>query len=422
MSVTIKYELNSRPKEDGTCLILLRVTASRKTVRLGTGQFVLASHWNKNANDKLENWIKKQADDKLLISTTLRNKFRKAQAALIRLENDALEPTAETVKEYIQKAWEGAWKERSKYMLQEFLKSQIELANATGGEEMGIRFQTLANDLKQHLQDVDIPLVSINLEFLHQYERFLLAKNERSTIAKKMKYFKNLLQKAIDYGYLEGMANPFTNYSIKVPKSQKQSLTREEMKAILEAEVNPAHTAWHARNIFALQYYCAGTRIGDMLVMRWKNVVGDRLVFKMGKTGKDRSILLSAEAIRILNLYKMPNAKPEDFIFPFLENGINIQKILESVKAKKNLLGGPTANVNKCLKKVAAMAGITKNISTHIARHSFARHALKATSDVYMVSRALAHTSLKVTEEYLESIDIGAVDQAISMTFDPKSD
>lgn len=417
MAITLKFEINSKPKEDGTFHILLRVTANRKLVRLGTGQFVLKAHWNPKANDKLENWISKKADDHLLIKTELRNKYRRAQAALIRLANDEIEPTADRAKDYILKAWNGGWKDQSKVMLLEFITGQIDLADRSGIEEMAVKFKTLRNDLQLYLDGADISLSSINLEFLHRYEAFLLGRNERTTISKKMKFFRHLVQKAIDYEYLEPVSNPFSKYEFKAPKVAKASLEREEIKAMLELPIQPGLTRWHARNVFALQYYCAGTRIGDMLLMRWQNQVGDRLIFRMGKTGKPRSIQLSQEALKILDLYRKPESKPDDFIFPFLKNGLDVDLILSSSKAKRKFLGGPTANINKGLKEVAAMAGITKNVSTHIARHSFARHALKATHDVYVVSKALGHSSLRVTEEYLESLDDGAVDQAINLTF-----
>lgn len=417
MAITLKYELNSKPKEDGTYHILLRVTANRKTLRLGTGQFVLQQHWNPKANDKLENWIHKKADDQLLITTELRNKFRRAQAALIRLANEEQDLSADKAKEYIKNSWDGVWKDRSKTKVIQFINSQIDHANASGVEEMAIKFIQLRNDLVEHLAGTDLPISSVNLEFLHRFETYLLGKNERTTIGKKMKFFRSILKKAIDYGYIESAKNPFEKYTFKVPKTTKPSLAREEIKAILDVDIQPGLTRWHARNIFALQYFGAGTRIGDMLLMRWQNVVGDRLIFRMGKTGKPRSIQLSPEASKILDLYRKPDSKPDDFIFPFLKNGLDVELILSSSKAKRKFLGGPTANINKGLKEVASMAGVTKNISTHIARHSFARHALKATHDVYVVSKALGHSSLRVTEEYLESLDDGAVDQAINMTF-----
>lgn len=419
MAVTLRYELNGRPKEDGTHLILLRITVSRKLLRIGTGNFVLASHWNAKANDKLENWIKRQADDHLLIKTSLRNKYRNAQAAMIRMEEDGVEQTAENAKDYVQRAWSGDLSAApAAIQLLEFIQSQIEICGSSGVEELAVKYRTMSNELLDHMKG-DVPITSINLEFLHRYEAFLLGKNERTTILKKMHFLRGLLKKAVDYGHLKNWINPFDQYTFKAPRVHKESLTPEEMRQIIDLELDPHLTRYHARNIFCLQYYCAGSRIGDMLMMRWLNVQGDRLVFIMskGRAKKARNIKLSPDAMRILEIYRKPGCRDQDFIFPFVKNGIDVERLMNSSRMKRTILGGPTANINTSLKEVAHLAGIAKNVSTHIARHSFARHALKATGDVYLVSKALGHSNLQITENYLESLDQGAVDAAINITF-----
>ena len=82
-----------------------------------------------------------------------------------------------------------------------------------------------------------------------------------------------------------------------------------------------------------------------------------------------------------------------------------------------NAIASQNALVNKNLKKVASRAGISCNLSFHIARHSFADIARQKGWDVYLISKALGHSSIKVTENYLKGFDAEALDAEMDSLF-----
>ena len=82
-----------------------------------------------------------------------------------------------------------------------------------------------------------------------------------------------------------------------------------------------------------------------------------------------------------------------------------------------NQIGSKTALINKYLKQIAKKAEISKNITTHTARHSFADIARQKTDNIYNLSKTLGHSSLKVTEAYLSSFDDQAVDDTLDKMF-----
>jgi len=69
------------------------------------------------------------------------------------------------------------------------------------------------------------------------------------------------------------------------------------------------------------------------------------------------------------------------------------------------------------LKEIAKGAKISKKITTHTARHSFADIARQKTDNIYNLSKTLGHSSLKVTEAYLSSFDEKAVDDTLDSMF-----
>ena len=67
---------------------------------------------------------------------------------------------------------------------------------------------------------------------------------------------------------------------------------------------------------------------------------------------------------------------------------------------------------------MAEIAGITKKISMHIARHSFENIARQKKANVYDISKALGHSSLKITEAYLSKFDTTSQDATMKQVFD----
>ena len=87
------------------------------------------------------------------------------------------------------------------------------------------------------------------------------------------------------------------------------------------------------------------------------------------------------------------------------------KNLLQQVNSKNSLL-------NKYLNTLAEMAGITKKVSMHIARHSFANIARQKKANVYDISKALGHSSLKITETYLSKFDTTSQDATMKQVFD----
>ena len=184
-----------------------------------------------------------------------------------------------------------------------------------------------------------------------------------------------------------------------------------EITLIEKLEFKDDSLIWHVRNAFLFSFYNAGIRISDILQIRWKNIIKNRLVYQMHKTSRFLSIKLKEKPLAILEFYKSDNQ--EDFIFPFLLHYVDYS----DKKFLFDQLGAKTALINKYLKEVARAAKIDKNISTHTARHSFADIARKKTDNIYNLSKTLGHSGLKITEAYLASFDEDAVDKTLDDVF-----
>ena len=76
-------------------------------------------------------------------------------------------------------------------------------------------------------------------------------------------------------------------------------LSREELTKIEELELEKESPIRHARNIFCIQVYTAGSRISDIIMLRWSNIKGDRLDFRQIKSDWDHDIKIPDTAVKI---------------------------------------------------------------------------------------------------------------------------
>lgn len=170
--------------------------------------------------------------------------------------------------------------------------------------------------------------------------------------------------------------------SFKRPRSEHKLpnvLSKEEVKAILQAPVNLKH-----RNMLSLIYAC-GLRRSELLNLKPANVDSKRhmLVILNSKGKKDRMVPISDKIIEMLReYYKI--YRPEVFLFEGQYKGTQYsEQSLQSV-----------------LKQAVAKCKITKPVTLHWLRHSYATHLLESGTDLRFIQELLGHKSSKTTEIY----------------------
>lgn len=166
------------------------------------------------------------------------------------------------------------------------------------------------------------------------------------------------------------------------PKREKllpNVLSKEEVKAILEAPTFLKH-----RTMLSLIYAC-GLRCGELLRLKPEHVDANRhvLIIKQSKGKKDRIAPLSGKVIAMLRSYYV-TFRPQVFLFEGAKPGEAYDE-----RSLQNVL-------KLCVKK----AGITKPVTLHWLRHSYATHLLENGTDLRYIQEILGHRSSKTTEIY----------------------
>ncbi|WP_320814136.1 site-specific tyrosine recombinase/integron integrase [Flavobacterium sp.] len=166
------------------------------------------------------------------------------------------------------------------------------------------------------------------------------------------------------------------------PKREKllpNVLSKEEVKAILNAHSNVKH-----KMMLSLIYSC-GLRCGELIALKPVHIDSKRniIMLKNSKGKKDRIVPLSPKILEMLREYYLA-FKPKNYLF------------------EGQTAGNPydSRSLQQVLKQALKKAGITKPVTLHWLRHSYATHLLESGTDLRYIQELLGHNSSKTTEIY----------------------
>ena len=236
-----------------------------------------------------------------------------------------------------------------------------------------------ANFIKEYYNVADISLKEVNHSFLRNFEVYLMTscKCKENTTAKFLQRFRTIILFAKNNGWIH--IDPFANYKIKFKKVDRGYLMQEQIDEIMKKQFSSERLE-RVRDIFIFSCY-TGLSYIDVKGLDESNIriSFDNNLWIMGKrekTGTSYNIPLLDIPKQIIEKYKgtMPNKK----VLPVPSN----QK------------------VNEYLKEIGAVCGIDKDLTFHLARHTFATLTLTKGVSIESVSKMLGHTNIKTTQIY----------------------
>lgn len=230
--------------------------------------------------------------------------------------------------------------------------------------------------------------ISINelRDFLSWISRLEISASSQARILSGVRAFFNycLSEKIID-------ADP--SLLIETPKQKRllpDVLAFEEIEKIIAAIDLSKSEGTRNKAILETLYSC-GLRVSELINLRMSNLFfRDGFIRVIGKGDKERLVPIGASAIKYTTIYLeqvrlhlQPNKGHEDIVF-LNRRGSKLSRVM----------------IFLILKDLATRAGITKNISPHTFRHSFATHLVEGGADLRAVQEMLGHESITTTEIY----------------------
>ncbi len=251
------------------------------------------------------------------------------------------------------------------------------------------------HSIRAYRQDLDMfhafladqPLEEVDYRTLRRFLGFLKQQGyERSTIARRMAalrtYFRFLARERLVKG------NPAVGLqSPKQARKLPHFLDWEELQRLL---ATPGESALGLRDRALLELlYATGMRVSEIAELSIRQLNWEEAEIRVvGKGTKERMVLMSESAMRHVRRY-LDTARP-------------LLKPVDTDRLFLNRQGKPLSSrsIDRMLKQHARNAGITKPVSPHTMRHTFATHLLEGGADLRVVQELLGHSSLSTTQIY----------------------
>lgn len=190
---------------------------------------------------------------------------------------------------------------------------------------------------------------------------------------------------ALKFMYTVTLGRPDVVKSIRMPRVPRKLpdiLSGSEVEKVLGTVASMKYRA------ILMTAYGAGLRISEACRLRVEDIDSKRMIIQVrdGKGGHDRNSKLGDRLLNVLREYYRWERPPRPYLFPG-------QKPVKPISSE---------SVRKALRKAVEECGITKRVTPHVFRHSFATHMHEAGYDIRTIQVLLGHKSIRTTQLYAQ--------------------
>lgn len=391
------YVKRAKANSAGQIPIYLRLTVNGIRLEFSVKRYVSHEKWS-----TAQNKMKGNSEESRSVNTFLDIMKARVYEIQKNLIHDGREVKAETIKNILLDI------DDRKRMLIPIFKDHNDRMEALVGKEYAkgtlTRYKTCLSHTEEFLKwkfnVSDIEITEIDHAFISDFEFFLRTEKScaNNSAVKYIKNFGKIIRICLANKWLT--YDPFLCYDSKFVEVQRQFLDDAELFALANKEFEIERIA-QVRDIFLFSCY-TGLAYIDTRNLKRENIgvgiEGNKWIFtSRQKTKTASNIPLLPLAEEIIEKYKdHPQCVIKGCLLPVLSN----QKM------------------NSYLKEIADLCGIKKELTFHIARHTFATTvALSNGVSIESVSKMLGHKSIKTTQHYAKILDKKVSDDMSNLTF-----
>ncbi|GAQ49334.1 TPA: site-specific integrase [Flavobacterium psychrophilum] len=379
------YAKRAKASVNGLVPIYTRITINGKRIELSSNRFVEMSKWSTEAGKMKGNSEEARSINSHL--DMLRIQIIDMQMELI---HKKIPVTTETLKSKILGV-----DERQRMLIPIFQDHNNKIKELVGKEYAPGTLERYKTSLSHTIEFLqwkykvsDIEINKIDHAFVTDYEFWLRSVRNcaNNTAVKYIKNFSKIIKLCLANDWLD--KNPFANYKSKVKEVERVYLSEEEIQNIIEKDFKTERLSL-VRDIFLFSCF-TGLAYIDVKNLTKSHISigidGEKWIFThRQKTETASKIPILPVTQMIIDKYSdHPKSNNEDRLFPILTN----QKM------------------NVYLKEIAGVCEIEKDLTFHIARHTFATTVTLTNGvPIESVSKMLGHKNLRTTQHYAKVLD-----------------
>lgn len=433
-SIKVKFRPSTVTGHEGT--IYYQIIHERKVRQFLTEYKVLPAEWDERR--AMVTTTSENVRKSLVL--TIRDRIQSDRNRLIRIDRrldaDGMPYTADDIiDEYRRYTLE--------YSLFNFMESIIVKLRENGKIRTSETYKSTLNSFKKFRNDEDIMLDCITSDTMEGYEAWHRKRGVTpNTISFYTRILRAVYNRAVEQDIIEDR-RPFRHVYTGIDKTVKRALPLAVIKKIKALDLSLTPALDYARDMFLMSFYLRGMSFIDMAFLKKRDLKNSIVTYRRRKTGQRLAIGWTKEMQAILDKYP-ENAT--DYLLPIIRRPGPTEKSTSSPNLPEQSTSGPNKQeqissgpnkhaqsvyrrdmheryayrnagyrINRHLKQIAGMVGVTIPLTLYVARHSWASAAKAKGIPLSVISEGMGHDSESTTQIYLAALDTSAVDRANSL-------
>ncbi len=375
---------------------MMRIYKDGKRKLISLNLSVSAANW-----DFTKNQPKRNCPNRDAILRIITKKITQYQEQVIEFKAENRNFTASTLVEKVANPVKTK-------TVNDLFVDQIKSYKTAGRTGYALSIQQAYNSLMEFNNHLNIYFSDIDIPWLKKYEEWLRSKRlAENTIGIRFRTLRAIYNTAIEQGYVKAEYYPFKSY--KVAKlhavTAKRAMTKENIYAVINYDCAEKDDYTRlAVDLFTFSYFMGGINFVDMAYITHSHIIDQRLIYTRTKTHKLIKLPLQPKAVELIEKYHDQN---RPYIFPILST------FHKTEQQKRNRIHKVITKVNKLLKAIGEELHLPIDLTTYVARHSFATVLKRSGVNTSIICEAMGHSSEKVTQIYLDSFGNEQMDAAM---------
>lgn len=371
------YLKRNKETKSGEVMIMTRITIDGNVCQFSTKQKINPKNWSVKLG---------KASGRSAEMVEINNLLDEIKASLYKVYHEMLRVDNYVTAEKVKNKFLGQ-NEECATLIDMFTKHNEDVKALVGiSKSQGTyqKYEVTKRHLSEFLQYKyklkDIAVKEITPMFIHDFEVYLMTacKCSHNTTAKFMQFFKRIIIIARDNGYMN--IDPFSNYKIRIKQVDRGYLSEEEIAVISQKEF-VSERLEQVRDVFIFSCF-TGLSYIDV-----KNLTQEHI-----RTSFDGKLWIMTKRQKTDTNVNVPVLTIPKMILDKYNGKLDNGKLLPVISNQK---------LNSYLKEIADVCGIKKNLTFHLARHTFATTTTLAKGvPIETVSKMLGHTNIETTQIY----------------------
>lgn len=379
------------PDSEGT--IYYQLIRDRKVRQLNTLYRVYPAEWDEKRGSVIASRGSKRKREVVSIREHIRYDLERLVKIERQLEARGLGYSVDEIIEEFRRY-------KSEYTLFNYMESVIDGLKSNGKIRTSETYRAALLSFRKFRDNEDIMLDNINTTVIERFESWHRRRgNVPNTISFYVRIIRAVYNRAVDAEIIENR-HPFRHVYTGIDKTVKRALPLAKVKQIKTLNLAFMPPLDYARDMFMISFYLRGMSFIDMAFLKKSDLRDGYVMYRRRKTGQRLTIKWTKEMQKIIDKYPENSS---EYLLPVIRS-----KVDDELYEYRNI----GYNINRSLKRIGHMIGMTIPLTLYVARHSWASAARSKGIPVSVISEGMGHDNESTTRIYLASIDTSEVDKA----------